>query len=840
MLRITLAQMVRSLPRLVSAGLAVAIGTAFVAATLLAGGVLTRSGYDAINAQLGKADLVVDAKLDAHGLSALRALPQVAGADPLPELGVDLRSDGVSRYLRVLPVPTDPSLGTLRVVRGSAPSGADQIAIPVATATALHLAVGDTVDVPWTSTNADGTAQENRTDPVRVTGLVDDPNHAWTRVGDAGLVLPQDAARWNGYQDIASATSTYLVRLADGVTSSQGRAAITHLSPGSDVVTRDEAARRQLERNAGNAQILVAIVLAFAAVALVVAALVIANTFQVLVAQRTRTLALLRCIGAGTGQLRASVLLEAALLGLGSSVVGVVAGTGLAQAALVALRDRSPDVSLPSTVSVTAAVVLVPLAVGTLVTLAASLVPARAASRVAPIAALRPLELTTASVRTGGLRVVAVLLLTVGGALALALATVPTGLGPLVSLGVGVVAGAAATAGIVLGAVYWVPWCVRLVGRVLGRAGVAARLAVANTARNPRRTSATSAALLIGVTLVAMMATGAASARATTESELNAQYPVDLTVELPRTDDGATALPDGIAGVAAHVDGVAAVVPMRSAMLWITGDAVAVRAPVGGRLADVVRDRSALPKLADDVVVVPHSLGLRGGDVSVTPVDSSKAMVALGSPQPMTVKVTSLGGRTAVLSSEALERLAPGLPVSALWVRLDSGTDPNGVRDVLQADYPDVALDIQSPAAERARYAHVVDTMLAIVIGLLAVAVVIALIGVANTLSLSVLERRRESATLRALGLTRRRLRWSLGIEGMVIAGVGGVVGTVLGLVFGWAGVAVTFQTSAVLAVPWARLALIVLVALAAGLLASALPARSAARTPPVAALAVD
>ena len=154
----------------------------------------------------------------------------------------------------------------------------------------------------------------------------------------------------------------------------------------------------------------------------------------------------------------------------------------------------------------------------------------------------------------------------------------------------------------------------------------------------------------------------------------------------------------------------------------------------------------------------------------------------------------------------------------------------------------DESVVIESPVSSRMQYEQLIDTLLAIVVGLLAVAVVIALVGVANTLSLSVIERRRESATLRAIGLTKRRLRLSLAAEGMLISGVGGVLGVVLGVLYGWAGSAITFSTmgDARLAVPWTDVALIMAVAVGAGLLASVLPARSAVRTSPVAALAVD
>ena len=149
---------------------------------------------------------------------------------------------------------------------------------------------------------------------------------------------------------------------------------------------------------------------------------------------------------------------------------------------------------------------------------------------------------------------------------------------------------------------------------------------------------------------------------------------------------------------------------------------------------------------------------------------------------------------------------------------------------------------VKGPAAQAAQFRQVVDVILGIVVGLLAVAVVIALIGVTNTLSLSVIERTRESATLRAIGLSKEQLRGMLAVEGVLIAGVGAILGIVLGLVFGWAGAATALSVMGDVryAVPWADMGIVLAVALVAGLLASVLPARAAARTSPVAALGVE
>jgi putative ABC transport system permease protein len=175
-------------------------------------------------------------------------------------------------------------------------------------------------------------------------------------------------------------------------------------------------------------------------------------------------------------------------------------------------------------------------------------------------------------------------------------------------------------------------------------------------------------------------------------------------------------------------------------------------------------------------------------------------------------------------------------------VSLEPGADPALVLQDVRSALPDTPAEVSSAGAQRATYERVIDTLLAVVVGLLGVAVVIALIGVANTLSLSVLERRRESATLRAIGLSRRQLRSMLAIEGMLIAGVGAILGAGLGLFYGWAGSVILFGQigDVILVVPWTDLAMVLVVALAAGLLASVLPGRAAARTSPVAALAVD
>jgi len=868
MFRLTLAQMRRSVGRLVAAGLAIAIGTAFVAATLLAGDVMSRTGRDAVTARYGQADVVVSGTLTEADLATIRALPGVAAADVLVGGGVELRTAQQDRWQLVIPTVSDERLTPLRVQDGRLPAASGEIALPQAAAKALGVGLGDTLTAAWQGSGAapaaasSGTASSGtttkaapasaqQTQAVTLVGFVEDQHGAWTSDGGAAIALPDDLARWTSSASLAASQgSQILVAAAGGTTANTVRDEVSAALPSTTVMTRAEAAAQQMQKlGKGGDQALVGVVLGFAAVAMLVAALVISNTFQVLVAQRTRTLALLRAVGARRAQLRASVLGEAALLGLASSVAGILAGTALAQGTLSVLRSTSITAPLPSVVDVTWQVVLVPLLVGTAVTLLASLVPARAATRVTAIEALRPLDVPHAGVGAGRVRLAFAAVLVVLGGLLLGGAVV-LGLrqsgSPLASLGLGVLGGAVSFVGILLSAVFWVPPVVNAVQRGLERFGPVPRLAAANTVRNPRRTAATSTALLIGVTLVVMMSTGAASARASLNQTLDAHFPVDIAVT-PTSYDAAgiaTPLPDGLAAKIAAIPGVQHVAQLRSAALAVTDakgarNTVEVRALTPEDAAAVLRDAPAAAALASGGVLLPAWVQGAPGAVTLQAVDDTGRPMGTG----VSLAQTTLNGlHDGLVSPAVMGKLAPSAPTDSLFVSLTPGTDPIGALKTVQDSLGTAQLQVTGPGAARAQYDRVIGIMLTVVVGLLGVAVLIALLGVANTLSLSVIERRRESATLRAIGLTRRGLRGTLAVEGALIAVVGAVLGSVFGLLYGWAGAAALLGHVGgfVPAVPWRDLGLVVLVALGAGLLASVVPARSAVRTPPVAALAEE
>ena len=277
---------------------------------------------------------------------------------------------------------------------------------------------------------------------------------------------------------------------------------------------------------------------------------------------------------------------------------------------------------------------------------------------------------------------------------------------------------------------------------------------------------------------------------------------------------------------------------------------VDLRAISTADLATVVRS-PALPAALDDRTVVMNldlaaQLKVRAGDHVDVAAFSTFGDVGTPAPggqvAPLTVAVAGDDPSIAYVTTSTAQRLAPTAPVADLWVRLRDVDDAKSVVPRIQDAITNEAVEVSGPALSRASYQTLIDTLLAVIVGLLAVAVVIALVGVANTLSLSVLERRRESATLRAIGLSRRQLRWMLAIEGMLIAGIGAVLGAGLGLLYGWVGAATVLSSvgPVTLAVPWRDLGVVLVVAVVAGLAASVVPGRAAARISPVAALTVD
>jgi putative ABC transport system permease protein len=860
--RLTFAQMRRSAGRLASAGVAIAIGTAFVAVTLLAGNIITQTTYDQVAAGLADAELAVfddNQSLTTADLEAARGVEGVAAADATASSYAQLNHGGTSIYQTVVGTASDERLTPLELADGAWPASEDEIALPPDVAERLGVEIGDVVassrwvmdDEPTTYEDG-GTGYEGNEvlEKLTVTGLVDDPYDAYLGMGGAAVVSQQALA-----QRVADDTEpgtepvvgSILVALDDAADPAAVETALAAAVPAATDVTSTEAfAEQQVAQMSGGQDIIFLVfVMTFAAVALVVAGLVIANTFQVLVAQRARTLALLRCVGATTGQLYRSVLLEAAVLGTLASLAGIVIGAALVQGALMIAPAFDLGVPLPEAITLTAPVFVAPLAVGIVVTLAAALAPALAAARVAPLAALRPSDAPTLRKGAGRLRAVFATLTTVGGFAVLGLG-VWLGLQGQIDVGLlaAVGGGSVSLIGVIVGSVFWLPKVAAGIGKLVGTAGPSARLAAANTLRNPRRTAATSTALLIGVTLVGMMTTGAATARVAMDNELNTQFPVDVQVSTTISgNEQQAAMPAVVTDAVSGVAGLRGTAEVTS--LYVeTSDGewpeIQVIAGTPDELRTVVNTPEQFDDLRPGTLVVSQTLAENQGLDGLDEIE----LTGPGGTTTLDLVTTDMQYGSAFVVPQDLEAIYPDQRPNTVWAGVADGEDAADTFAAVQdaVSTTDEVVEVTGAIVDRNSFQQVIDVILGIVVGLLGVAVLIALIGVANTLSLSVIERTRESAMLRAIGLSKGQLRATLAIEGMLIAGVGAVLGVVLGVLYGWAGAttALSAMGQVSLVVPWLDVAVMLGVALVAGLVASVVPARAAVRTRPVAALAAE
>lgn len=876
MLTVTMRMMRNNVRMLIPAGIAILIGTMFIASTLLFGNTLDYSLRRQVSAGYGGANYAVMATDDGESvygmtvgdleLEGIRALDGVRGVRPDITVGVEF-THGDSRTSGIAIADATPSsLMPIELSVGDWPQTDGEIVVPRAVADRLDVGVGDSIVVSYQG-GGDGI-------DMTVSGLSLDPGGAYSYYGGAAAVDENTLARLSGAGDggfsALACRSMYLdIEAPDGSDDARVLAAVDELLPEHfRVMSRSESEQKALEMlGGGQVDATTQFMLVFGVLALFVAALVIANTFQVLVAQRRRTLALLRVIGARKGQLYRSVVMEALLLGLFSSLVAVGLSIGLMQVLDASGLEFS---GIRFVTVVTPDVLLIPVGFGVAVTVAASLGSARTATSVTPLAALQPLEISD-SKRSGLPRMILSLLMIVMGAGATVFSVVDTWRGAhgdsavsvdrftvvlLTAMG-GVLV---FFLGVLLCANRWVPWLLSGIGVLVSRIGPASTIAVANIRRNPRRVAATSTALLVGVALVATLGTGAATARRSLADELDANYSVDIQI----SGDG---IDRTVLDEVRDVDGIgkAELIPSYTAF-WHNGDSAD-----GGRgdqeirvysldstVGHAVMNGDAADGLSDGVMLVSDALAGNGDGYAVR----DGAVMDLGFDVTYDDGGKAVGGRTVELTAKAAAFQGMNVPYRVyglvetstleavgiepdgyeVWARTDGTLTPADVIDGVQTaleSHPGVT--VGGSIAERVTWDGMVNMLLLVLVALLAVAVVIALIGVANTLSLSVIERTRESATLRAIGMTRRQLRCSLAMEALLISLASGVVGIVLGALFGWIGSYIVFSGSfgsVSFSVDWGMSAAILGVATVAALLASVAPARRAVRTPPVAALA--
>ncbi|WP_067467236.1 ABC transporter permease [Actinomadura macra] len=715
----------------------------------------------------------------------------------------------------------------VEVEKGRPPSGPTEAVLSTRAAERTAFKVGDAVTV------LDHDGRPHRFSVVGIVDFgIDQEADAQGAVGfDAATTLAMTGAKYYEEIDVLGAD----------------KAAVAAAVGGSyRVYTGDELAKKLAKEAGADTEIIRAGLLIFGLVAMLVSALVIYNTFSILIAQRMREMALLRCVGATRRQVFGGVLVESAVVGLVGSLLGIVAGVGLGAGAVAGIGRLTTQVPVEG-LALAGRTVAIGLTVGVVVTVLSALLPARAATRVAPVAALRSeLEPGTGRFRLGLVRTALTILLAVAGIALSLLGTfqMPKGTGAMYTVAL---AGGVFFLAVIAG----MPALVRPFGRVAGAlparlGGVPARLAVENARRTPRRTATTTIALTVGVGLMSLFAVIAASGKATSTRSLAEQYPVEFQVQA-RNGHEAGQTPHALTEALRKRTEFSLVFELLSKDAQVGSRKAEVATVTGPALGTVLK-----PRLVDGSAAALRPAGLTPGTAVVEKKFADRGHLRTGE----TVQVKTAHGTVpvkivAIVSTPAPvgEVLVPeadftryfSLPdESTIYVKDRDGVPADTARRIVEdAARPYPTAKVFSSAEFEESVSNAIDMILMIFGGLLGLAIVIALFGIANTLTLSVVERTRESALLRALGLTKRQLRRMLSVEALVMAVIGASTGVVLGVAFGWAATHAMSETS-VFSLPYLQVTGFVGLAGAAGMIAAVMPARRAAKASIVESLATD
>jgi len=836
-LKVTWRNLVARKLRLLLSAFAIVLGVAFVAGSLIFTDAMGGAFDDIIEGSTADVEIAFEGANDFDSVQDSRVIP-ASVADELAELP-EVGSVHPATNLQTVFVigsggkvvggngppglafnPTSATAITgkpiIDLTDGSLPDGPREIALDVATAEKAGYDVGDTVTLV--------TPGRPPTIEAELTGLVEFGSGG---LNGATLTLFDLDYMQDTFFDGKEVYTAISLNAAEGVSQADLAAAAQEVLPegvqartGDAVVAENQASIDEIMG------FLNTFLLVFAAVSLVVGTFLIINTFSILVAQRSRELALLRALGASRHQVNRSVLLEALGVGIIGSTLGLVGGYLLA----LGLRAFFGIIGLDlagAEFPVEPSTLIASYAVGIIVTVFAAYLPARRASRIAPVQALRDhVAMPESSLRV---RLLVGSTLVVGGAVAMVAGLADEGSQSLIALGLGML-------GVLVGVALLSPLIAKPVIRAFGVLfrpfGSVGRLSTENSLRNPRRTAATASALMVGLALMAMMSMLGSSASASTdeaiESTLTSEFVVSNAVGQPFSTD--------VAKQIRRLDSVDTVASLRYASPEVKGGGTAWMAAIDpGDFADVMQVpmvAGTIGALEEGKVLVGANpaerggyevgdtvtLTFQGGDVDVEVagiIDTSGAVPA----EWLVTQDTLVEGGLAPLDSMLFVTKADGASTADLRA---------GVEEITE-ELPTVTLkDPQEFADEQKGQ---INTFLYMIYGLLVLSVLIAILGVVNTLALSVIERTREVGLLRAIGLSRRQLRTMIRLESIVIAVFGALLGLGMGLAFGFTLMqALEDEGLSVLVVPWGTLAVFVLAAAVVGVLAALFPARRAAK----------
>jgi putative ABC transport system permease protein len=823
--------------RTVLTGFAVVLGVAFVAGTFIFTDTIDASFKDLFERTSKGTDVSVQSKL---AVEADFAAPPTMPAGTLARVqgvdGVEEAAGSVSGDVNLLDREGEPILSNgpptiavstvpdrfdpLTYVEGGEPSSDGQIAIDKGTADEYDFKAGDKVTVA-------GRAPAKAYEVSGIATLGDSENLAGSRLVVFTLPEAQRVTGHDGYDDISVAAS-------GGTSPEELKAAIAgELGSEFAVRTGKEQAEKQAQDLSDALGFIRTALLVFAAVALLVGSFLIFNTFSVTVAQRTKEFALLRTIGASRGQVLRSVLVETVVIGVLASLVGIALGLVLAPGLAALLSAFGIDLGATSTV-LEPRTIVAGLVVGITATVVSGFVPARRATRIEPVAAMRD-SITPGAGKLRRRRIVAALVVEgVGVALLLYGLLGDPGAASTTALVLGL--GALL---MVFGFALLAPTLVRplsaLIGKPLARfQGLTGTLARENSRRQPQRTAVTASALMIGVALVVLVAIFAAGLRATIDQGVDDQV---KAVSIVTHQDGFSPLPAGIVKPIEQVDGVTAVSRTRFATGRVVGENG--NTTVMGIDPDTAQDVIKL-KWADGSDAV---LGGLGTDGVVVPKDFADSRdLEVGDPLELTAPRGNEVDYTVKGIYEPGAGVIGGVLVSnasleADWDAKDiafvlvAGDDPASVtkgEEAALSGFP--AAKPQTIEGFKDEQNKQVDALVGLVYALLSLSVIVALLGIVNTLALSVHERTRELGLLRAVGMSRRQVRRMVRAESVITAAIGAVLGIVLGVALAAIVSRPLAQDGFVFEIPFGTLIAVVILASVAGVLAAIPPARRASK----------
>ncbi|MDQ2648835.1 MAG: ABC transporter permease, partial [Actinomycetota bacterium] len=860
MLRLTRRSLWEHKRRLVSTVIAIVLGVAFVSGTFVMSDTLDKGFDDLFSTVNEKVDAQVQGEvlfsdpfmgdsrqlLDPELLETVREVDGVAGVEPF------VTAVGFGSSNRVLDAEGDPlgssqgpptlfenwiedeALSPYDMQKGRPPESDREFAINTAAAEDGELEVGDEVEI---------LTQFGR----EVYTLVGTFNFGDAKSAGGAVTVDftlAEAMRLTGtdgrYQQL-------FARGDDGLSEQELVDRITPVLPASaEAITGEEAAAQLSSDVQSGFSFFKTMLTVFGGLALLVGVFVISNTFSILVAQRTRELALLRAVGASRGQVLGSVIVEALLIGLFAALLGLVVGILLAQGVTSAFTGG--DDFATGGLAITPATIIRALVIGMTVTLVAALVPAIRSMRVPPIAALRSVALdrsgTSKARLIGGVLVLAFGLLNLSAAWRGSADTddlPPTGLGAVLVI----------VAAIVLGPVL-AGISIRALGQpILRLRGITGQLATENAARSPKRTSATASAILIAVALIGFITIFASSAKASVTEEVSRGFTGDFVVQAEGGFFGPpSGFPTTVEDDVAAVDGVDQIVPfgfVRADFTYETGKTAGqFLSSVDPTKLDGVLDprmvEGTMADLTDDGIVV--DIG-QADDHQVEIGQTIEITFPGGNRVPLTVQAISddenlLGYLT--ITENVYRANVPGATDTFIMGSIDDGADS----DTVLADIEDAIATVPNlEALDRDGFigdlAEQLNQFVTIIYVLLGLSVIIAFVGIGNTISLSVHERTRELGLLRAVGMNRGQLRSSIRWEAILMSVLGALVGLALSLLLSRAIIeALSSAGLTVFRVPVGQLVIFTVAAALLGVVASLLPARRTAKLPVLEAIAQD